>query len=254
MARPEEARDARPGDDADREVALEPLTPLVVERLARYHRRVAERRGRMGPHPVTSAALAEAVGVDATQVRKDFALIGLRGRGRVGYDVDEVVTALRRALGFDRTHLAVLVGAGHLASALAAYRGFGKYGLRIAAAFDIDYRVVGSHLSGCPIHPLEHLPSFVAEHGIRLGIVTTPVSGARRAADVLVSSGIRAIWNFAPIRLEAPPGVFVRDEHLSLGLADLTQHLTVSAAEEARRARLLPRAPAHPVWMTPPSG
>lgn len=198
---------------------------IMVERLARYHRRIAERRGRLAAEPVTSASLARDVHVDATQVRKDFGNIGLRGRGRVGYDVDEVVTALRRALGFDRTHRAVIVGAGHLASALIAYRGFAKYGLHIEAAFDSDPARVGARIGDCPVLPVDGVAEYVQQHRVRLGIVTTPVEAAQGVTDTLIAADVQAIWNFAPVRLLVPEGVRVRDEHISVGLAELTSHL-----------------------------
>lgn len=198
---------------------------LMVERLARYHRRIAERRGRLAIEPVTSASLARDVQVDPTQVRKDFGSIGLRGRGRVGYEVDEVVTALRRALGFDRTHPAVIVGAGHLASALIAYRGFRKYGLHILAAFDSDPAKADGTVGDCPVLPVCGLAEFVGRNGIRLAIVTTPVDAAQEVTETLVGAGVQAIWNFAPAHLVVPAGVRVRDEHISVGLAELTAHL-----------------------------
>jgi redox-sensing transcriptional repressor len=202
------------------------LRPLVLERLMLYHRFLSEARSRKALATVTSAQIAEALDVDPTQVRKDLGAIGLRGRGRVGFDAEEVSTTIHKVLGFDRTHLAILVGAGHLGGALLAYRGFARYGLRIVAAFDNDAAKVGQEIGGCPVRHGRTMKAFIQKHQIRLAILATPAEGAQKVADRMVAAGIKAIWNFAPTRLTLPHGVCVRNEHISLGLSQIAHHLT----------------------------
>lgn len=194
----------------------------------RYHRFLAEALGRIPPPVVTSARMAVALDLDATQIRKDLGMIRAPGRGRVGYDVDRVIGAIRSVLGFDRTHFAVLVGAGNLGAALLAYRGFTRYGLKIVAAFDTDPGKVGLELAGCRVRDVGEMDGFVSARLIEVGIVATPVDVSQGVAERLVEAGIRAIWNFSPRRLEVPPGVYVRGEHISLGLSHITHHLTAS--------------------------
>jgi redox-sensing transcriptional repressor len=208
---------------------------LVLERLMRYYRFLSEGRGRNPPKTVTSAELGNALDIDPTQVRKDLGTIGLLGMGRVGFDACEVCRAIRVVLGFDRTYHAVLVGAGHLGSALVAYARFSQYGLRIAAAFDADPRKVGGKVAGCRIRSARAMGPFVARNRIRLAILTTPVEVAQKVAERLVAAGVTAIWNFTPTRLTVPPGVFVRNEHISLGLSELAYHLTFGGRPRARR-------------------
>jgi redox-sensing transcriptional repressor len=202
------------------------LRPLVLERLMLYHRFLSERGERRAFVTVTSGQMAEALDVDPTQVRKDLGSIGLRGRGRVGFNATEVVNTIRQVLGFDRTHLAVLVWVGHLGGALIAYRGFARYGLRIVAAFDSDASKTGQELAGCPIRNTRGMTAFIKRHQIHLAILSTPADVAQRVADRLVAAGIRAIWNFAPTRLAVPEGICVRDEHISLGLSQLAYRLS----------------------------
>jgi redox-sensing transcriptional repressor len=222
---------------------------LVLERLMRYYRFLAEGRGRTPPTTVTSAEIALALDIDPTQVRKDLGAIGLVGLGRVGFDSCEVCRAIRIALGFDRSYRAVLVGAGHLGSALLAYPRFAQWGLTFAAAFDTDPRKIGHLVAGCRVRSVRSMPGFIARHHIRLTILTTPVSSAQRLTDRLVEAGVRAIWNFTPTRLTVPPGVFVRNEHISLGLAELAYHLAHAAPPAGVEPRPAPsrrrlRAPA----------
>jgi redox-sensing transcriptional repressor len=208
---------------------------LVLERLMRYYRYLAEGRGRNPLPNVTSAEIAAALDIDPTQVRKDLGAIGLVGLGRVGFDSCEVCRAIRVSLGFDQEHRAILVGAGHLGGALIAYARFANYGLRVKAAFDTDRRKIGGKVGGCPIKSMRALAAFIPRERIRLAILTTPVEVAQAVADRLVAAGIEAIWNFTPTRLTVPPEVFVRHEHISLGLSELAYHLTAAAAATGRR-------------------
>lgn len=210
------------------------LRRLVLERLMRYYRYLAEGRGRNPPPTVTSAEIAQALDIDPTQVRKDLGAIGLVGLGRVGFDACEVCRAIRVSLGFDQPYQAVLVGAGHLGSALMAYARFAQWGLRFVAAFDTDRRKIGHPIAGCRVRSTRSMTSYIERHDIRMAILTTPVDVAQRVTDRLVAAGVRAIWNFTPTRLQVPDGVFVRNEHISLGLSELAYHLAFDARLTAR--------------------
>ncbi|MFC1888678.1 redox-sensing transcriptional repressor Rex [Thermodesulfobacteriota bacterium] len=205
------------------------LGKLVLERLIRYYRFLSEITAKAQVPTVTSARIAGALDIDPTQVRKDFGAIGLQGMGRVGYDVCEVCSAIRVVLGFDQKYDAVLVGAGNLGGALLAYKGFesgfGRYGLSIVAAFDHDKSKIGGGISGCPIKAMRVMKPFIKSHGIRLAILTTPPDVSQKLTDRLVSAGVKAIWNFTPTRLLAPTDVLVRNEHISIGLAEIAYHL-----------------------------
>ena len=201
------------------------LRRLVLERLMRYYRFLSEITARGPARAVTSAQIAEALDIDPTQVRKDFAAIGLQGMGRVGYEVCEACRAIRVALGFDQQYEAVLVGAGNLGGALLAYSGFVRYGLHIVAAFDSNQNRIGSEIAGLTIRSTMLMKSYVETSKIRLAILTTPVEVSQKLTDRLVSAGVKAIWNFTPTRLAVPSGVLVRNEHISVGLSEIAYHL-----------------------------
>lgn len=201
------------------------LRRVVLERLMRYYRWLTESSFKKPLKTVTSAQIAEALDVDPTQVRKDFGAIGLLGMGRVGFEVCEVCRGIRQVLGFDHTYDAVVIGAGHLGSALVAYKRFARYGLNIVAVFDNDQRKIGTKVAGRTIRSMRALKPFIRKHEIRLAILTTPAECSQIMTDRLVSAGVKAIWNFSPTRLTVPPGVLVRNEHISLGLSQITYHL-----------------------------
>ena len=204
---------------------MPPLRKLVLERLMRYYRFLSESTARKPVLTVTSAQIAEALDIDPTQVRKDFGAIGLLGMGRVGFDVCEVCRAIRVVLGFDQSYEGVLIGAGHLGGALLAYSGFARYGLHIVAAFDSDKRKIGGRVAGCTVRSMRAMKPFVRSHKIGLGVLTTPAEVSQKLTDRLVSAGVKAIWNFTPTRLAVPSDVFVRNEHISVGLSQIAYHL-----------------------------
>ncbi len=174
---------------------------------------------------VSSTEIAKALGLNDVQVRKDLSAVSSGGRPRVGYNVKTLINDLKEFLGYNAINYAVLVGAGHLGKALMSYRGFGEYGLRIVAGFDLEPERVGRESAGKPILPLEALPDYCTEHGIRIGVITTPASAAQAACDLLIRGGIQAIWNFAPAHVTVPSGVLVQNENMACSLALLSKHL-----------------------------
>lgn len=217
---------------------MEPLRRVVLERLIRYYRYLSEISARRSPRPpetITSAQMGEALDIDPTQVRKDFGAIGLMGISRVGYEVCEVCRAIRTVFGFSRPYAAVLIGAGQLGSALLSYSGFARYGLRIVAAFDKDPDKLGAEIGGITVRSTRSLKAYVRSHKIRMAILTTPVSVSQKLTDSLVEVGVKAIWNFSPTRLHAPSDVLIRNEHISMGLAQVAYHLNRLDDENARR-------------------
>ncbi len=201
------------------------LRRVVLERLIRYYRYLTEVTARRPLQTVTSGQLAAVLDVDASQVRKDFSAVGLVGVSRVGYDVCEVCRTIRSELGFDNSYEAVLVGAGHLGVALANYGGFERYGLRVVAVFDSNPDVVGQPIGNLMVKSVHDLKGFVEQRRVPAAILTTPASVAQSLADLLVMSGVKAIWNFTPTRLNVPDDVLARNEHISVGLAQISFHL-----------------------------
>jgi len=175
---------------------LERLRPVVLERLMRYYRYLSEVTARRNIDTITSAQLGAVLQIDPTQVRKDFGAIGLMGISRVGYEVCEVCRAIRMVFGFDKPYSAILVGAGHLGTALLNYPGFVRYGLRIVAAFDSDAKRVGRTIAGVPVKSSRSMKPFVRRNEIKMAVLTTPVRVSQTITDRLVASGVKAIWNF----------------------------------------------------------
>jgi redox-sensing transcriptional repressor len=164
----------------------------------------------MGFVKVFSDNLADAVGVMPSQVRKDFSIFGISGNKRGGYQIDALIEQLNRILGKDQEQKAVVVGIGHLGSALMKYQGFEKDGIKLIAGFDIDPDKFAKGVD-VPILPLDELKDFVRSNNIRVGIIAVPEIAAQQAADLMMTAGIKGILNFAPIRLRASEQVVINN-------------------------------------------
>jgi redox-sensing transcriptional repressor len=136
-------------------------------------------------------------------------------------------------LGLHKINPAILAGAGHLGYAILGYRGFKDYGLDIAAAFDNDFLKIGKFIHGKPVYSIDSMATYIQEHKIEIGILTVPAQCAQELADIMISSGIKAIWNFAPARITSSnPDVLIQHENLASSLAVLSKNIEQSNNKE----------------------
>ena len=193
----------------------------TVYRLSVYLR-CLDRFAEEGVQTASSQALALAAGVKPTQLRKDLTSFGHFGTRGLGYDVLKLRDGIAEALGRKQLQPVVLVGVGHLGSALLAYKGFEKENFEIVAGFDVDVKRNRRKTYSQPILPLDKLESFVRAHKIRMGIVTVPSAVAQDVANRLVAAGVTAILNFAPNVLHVPGNVVVSNVNLAIELENLS--------------------------------
>jgi redox-sensing transcriptional repressor len=169
---------------------------------------------------VFSDNLADAAGVTAAQVRKDFSLFGITGNRRGGYRVDELAEQLNRILGKDQLHEFIVIGVGNIGRALLHYPGFERSGINIAAGFDIDPAKFNQD-SKPPVLPLDQLGGVIKTRDIKLAILAVPDYAAQQVLELALSAGIRGVLNFAPICLKAPTGCIVNNINLETELENL---------------------------------
>lgn len=193
----------------------------TIKRLPSYLH-VIEAAQRDGKAFISGTVIAEELELESIQVRKDLSVTGIVGKPRVGYPVPELLHAINSFLDWNRSHHAAIVGAGHLASALAGYTEFPRHGLRIVAAFDVNPDKIGTEINDVPIYPLGDFGIRSANLGIDIAILTVPSGEAQAVADELVACGIRAIWNFTNVKIKVPDHVVVQKEDLSSGYAVLS--------------------------------
>jgi redox-sensing transcriptional repressor len=213
------------------------IPEATVARLPVYLRSLVEMAER-NTHTVSSEQLAEAAGVNSAKVRKDLSYLGSYGTRGVGYDVEYLIYQIRRELGLEQAWPVVIVGAGNLGRALANYDGFAERGFRVAALVDADNGKVGAAVDGLCVEHVDDLDTIVKEHGIAIGLITTPANAAQEVCDRLVAAGVTSILNFAPALLQVPAGVSLRKVDLSTELQILSFHeQRRTAVDLVRRAR-----------------
>jgi len=193
----------------------------AVYRLSLY-KRCLERLANGNATTVSSEALAKVAGVKPTQLRKDLGYCGQFGKRGLGYEVATLRSRLTDALGRTSLQPVILVGAGNLGSALLRYEeGFAKEGFEIAAAFDAQPKKRASEVKA-PVFPLTRMGRFVSEHGVKMAILCVPGTVAQEICNNLVTAGIQAILNFAPIILHVPAKVMVNNVNLAIELENLS--------------------------------
>jgi redox-sensing transcriptional repressor len=196
----------------------------TLKRLPLYHRFLKELL-QHGQETVSCTDIGEELKLDPTQVRKDLEAADISGRPRIGYTTAAVVDGIERFLGWKKVSEAFLVGAGSMGSALLGYRKFEECGLKIVAAFDSDPDKVGRKIHGKHVLALAKLTDLAQRMHVLIGIITVPAEQAQAVAELLVAGGVRAIWNFAPLRLRVPEHIIVHNEDLYCSLASLSQKL-----------------------------
>jgi len=196
----------------------------AVRRLSLYLRQLENVR-RAEKQRISSRQLGSALKLTDAQVRKDLAYFGQFGRAGIGYDVDALITRIRRIFGTDRLWNVVLVGAGNLGMALSAHRGFARKGFRIVGIFDTDPRKIGQpvhSLDDLVIESIDRLAAVVRERSARLAIVAVPAEAAQDIADRLTAAGIKGLLNFAPVSLDVKSRVAVSSVDLAVQLEQLS--------------------------------
>lgn len=178
-----------------------------------------------GVEYVSSTAIARSINVDASQIAKDLSVLGIRGKTRIGYEVAALEKALEEFLGFGRSHRAVMMGAGSLGAALISDSGLSRYGLDIVAGFDVNPAIVGTAIAGVPVYDVAEMPARVPELGAEIGVLAVPVGNAQETADRLVDAGIRALWNFTPMRIRTAPEIVVQNISIYAHLAVMYNRL-----------------------------
>lgn len=193
----------------------------AIYRLSVYSRCLSRLKVQ-GTKTVSSEDLSHAAGVKPTQLRKDLTYFGQFGTRGLGYDVEQLSEMISNLLGSNGLQPVILVGLGHLGMALLSYHGFEQEGFEIVATFDVDtQRGRGKELEN-PIFPLERLPTYVPDKGVKMAILAVPASAAQEVADLVVRSAITGILNFAPIVLQTPNEVRVNNVNLAIELENLS--------------------------------
>ena len=202
------------------------LTVGVAARLSRYLQVLTQAR-KMGKMRISSQEIAEYTNINATQIRRDLSAFGKFGKRGVGYNIDSLLGEIRKILRTQGQHNIALIGAGRLGQAIASSPIFAEHGINIAAVFDTDPQKLGAPVGNVTVSEYGLLGDSVREKNIIVGVIAVPATGAQQAADDLVASGVKIIFNYSEALLETPSDVTVHTSNPAVELLyALYFHLT----------------------------
>jgi redox-sensing transcriptional repressor len=195
----------------------EKLSLGVAARLSRYLQ-VLTQAHKMGKETISSQELADYTHVNSTQIRRDLSGFGKFGKRGVGYNVDSLVTQIRKILRTSGHHNIALFGAGHLGTAIATSDIFADHGFRVVAVFDLDEDKVGAKIGPLTVRQNGDLRHVVEDEDIVVAVLAVPSAAAQELADDLADAGVKIIFNYSDALLQVPPEVTV---HTSSPAVDL---------------------------------
>ena len=205
--------DAQPGAERPGEK----LSLGVAARLSRYLQVLTQAR-KMGKDTISSQELADYTHVNSTQIRRDLSGFGKFGKRGVGYNVESLVTQIRKILRTSGQHNIALFGAGHLGMAIATSDIFADHGFRVVAMFDVDENKVGTQVGVLTVRRNSELREVIEDQDIVVAVLAVPTAAAQAVADELVEAGVKIIFNYSDALLQVPPEVTV---HTSSPAVDL---------------------------------
>jgi redox-sensing transcriptional repressor len=201
------------------------IADSTVRRLSAYLRFLEDFEGR-GLTTISSEELAKRGGTTSAQVRKDLSLFGSFGKRGLGYSVPELSKQLSDILGLGREWRVVIVGAGKIGAALAQYGGFRQRGFVVLRAYDNNPDKIGKTVEGMAVSDISQIERDFAREQPDIVVLAVPGDAAQRILDRVVKTGVKAVLNFAPTQLQAPPDVTVKTVNMAMELESLSFALT----------------------------
>ena len=200
------------------------ISNAVIKRMPRYRRYLKDLQQK-GVGKISSGEFSRLIGYTASQIRQDFNNFGGFGQQGYGYNVTALHNEISAILGLDREYKMIVVGAGNLGQAIINYTYYYKSGFVVSGIFELNPKLIGMKINDIEILDYEYLEGYVKENKIDIGIICTTRDNAQEVADKLSASGIKGIWNFAPLDLVVPESVALENMHLSDSLHSLAYHI-----------------------------
>ncbi len=177
---------------------------------------------RNGREVVSVDHLSREFGADVHEVWRYLFNAGINCSPTSIHDLEELIEAIEKKMGWRNEKDAFIVGVGNLGRALVNYSELKRYGLNIVAGFDVDPEVLGEEIGGVTVLHLERMKDLAMRMHVRIGIVAVPADEAQAVAEAMIEGGIRIIWNFAPVHLKVPQKIYVHNESICSSLSNIS--------------------------------
>ena len=197
---------------------------VVIIRLPQYLRTLTRLRNQ-GIDVVSSRQLGDLIQMTPAQIRKDLSYFGRFGKQGRGYTISGLIKQLRTILALNEEWKVGLVGIGRLGRAILSYPGFSSEGFKIVAAFDSEPSQVGQMVGGIMIQPMHKLAEIISAEGIQICITAVPADFAQSVIDELISSGVKSIVNYAPVGIQVPDDIKLRNIDPVIALQSMTYYI-----------------------------
>ena len=212
-----EAKEENNGERGETVEHRQEVSKAVIQRLPRYYRNICELKAE-GAQRISSRALAERMGLTASQIRQDFNCFGGFGQQGYGYNIEKLQEELGAILGLRAGRTAILLGAGNLGRALLNNFNFSASGFELLCAFDASPELIGRSFGGYEVRDAKELDHYIDELHPDVAVLTIPRGNAPAIARSLVERGIRGLWNFTgeDLHLEGLGNVHLSDSLMTL--------------------------------------
>ena len=197
------------------------ISMAVIKRLPKYHRYLRELL-KNDVDRISSKELGEKIGFTASQIRQDLNCFGDFGQQGYGYNVKELLNEISGILGLTKEYKMIIIGAGNIGQAIANYTRFEKLAFNLAGIFDVNPKLIGLRIRDVEVKDIDELVEFLKATSVDIGVICVSKNNAQIVADMLVTNGVKGIWNFAPVDLEVPEEIIVENVHLSESLLTLS--------------------------------
>ena len=197
------------------------ISMAVIRRLPKYHRYL---RGllRNDVDRISSKELGEKIGFTASQIRQDLNCFGDFGQQGYGYNVKELLNEISGILGLAKEYKMIIIGAGNIGQAIANYTNFERLAFNLSGIFDVNPKLIGLKIRDVEVKDIDELAGFLKSSPIEIGVICVSENSAQIVCDMMVSNGVKGIWNFAPVDLQVPKEIIVENVHLSESLLTLS--------------------------------
>lgn len=200
------------------------IPDIVIGRLPLYLRAL-QRMAQEGRQVTSSQELGGLLGISAAQIRKDLSQFGEFGKQGTGYNIAYLAGQLRRILNLEKVWDVAIVGAGDVGHALARYQGFLDRGFRVVLVFDSDPHKINTMVGPFKVQDSRNMGELIKKEGVKVAMLAVPAEHAQEVTDQLVEAGVKAVLNYAPIRLNHPVNIRVQYIDPAVHLQRMTYYL-----------------------------